>query len=342
MFSCVAPFDYSATTPPPVILTQSLIGFGPLAQNSTVLANSDTLFRSFVGLSSLIIARRNFGEWGNTPISREMSRTYQQDNESLLPYGSAVVFDNRLLNTCAASVSAQGVFHGGLVALNFDLISSLRGKLPPVYDGLWVGLNALQVINIQSGSEARAFMFSFNSDSSTIELYELLKSEDRVYYDNGEQPITWIIETPILFNQDVKPIKELVRLTDGELWLQDILGTVEVVVKYRPDFYSGSEQPGCWEPWTTFSICAEATGANIRPSYRTRIGLGEPSGDRCQEGVNRPFRVGHFFQLRLEFTGHCKFMGLRIQAATQPEADFAPPICVAPCSTPDLPTLEIP
>ncbi len=350
IFSCLAPFDFQ--NPPASnipILTESLIGFGPLAQNSTVLANSDTLFRSFVGLSSLVLARRQFeqeGTWGNTPISREMTRTFTQDNESLLPYGSAVVFDNRLLDTCSPNVSGQGVFHMGVVALNFDLISSLRGKAPPVYDGLWTGLNALQLINIQSGSEARTFIFGFNITDEKIELYELLKSQDRVYFDNGVTPIKWIIETPAMFNQDIKPLAELVRLTNGEMWVQDIVGTVNIKVQYRPDFYSGSNQPACWEDWTEFQICAEATGTNVRPGYRTRIGLGEPSGDRCQEGNNRPFRVGHFFQFRLEFTGSCKFMALRVEAVVQPQASFAPPICQVsdPLCTPNpaLPELVIP
>lgn len=345
IFACLAPFDFQN---PPAnnipILTESLIGFGPLAQNSTIVANSDIIFRNFVGLGSLKLARREFqgGEWGNTPISREMTRTYQQDNQSLLPYGSSVVFDNRLLNTAAPNASAQGVFHMGLVALNFDLISSLRGKSPPIYDGLWTGLNTLQIINIQSGSESRSFVFGSNLTTSKIEMYELLNTEDAVYYDNGTTPIKWVIETPILFNKDVKPMEELVRLTDGEIWLQDIVGNVHVKIQYRPDFYSGSQNPGCWADWIEFDVCAEATGTNIRPGYRTRLGLGEPSGDACEAGNNRPLRVGHFFQVRLEFTGTAKFMALRLEAVTQPVANFAAPVCSPTCSTPALPELVIP
>jgi len=342
MFSCLAPFDYFATTPPPVILTQSLIGFGPLAQNSTVLANSDILFRNFQGLGSLILAKRDFNVWGNTPISREMERTFGKDTQSLLPYGSAVVFDNRRLDTCDPQVAPQGVFHAGLVALNFDLVSSLRGKAPPVYDGLWTGLNALQILNIQSGSESRTFIFAYSTIESKTLVFELLKSSNAVYFDNGVTPIVWTVETPIMFNKDVKPLNELVRITDGELWLQDIFGTVHVKVWYRPDFYSGSDEPGCWEAWTEFDVCAEATGENIRPAYKTRIGLGEPSGDRCQGGNNRPFRVAHFFQFKLEFTGHCKLMAVRIQATVQPVTDFGVPTCGAVCSTPELPELVIP
>lgn len=325
MFSCLAPFDFQ--NPPDTripILTESLIGFGPLAQNSTIAANSDTLFRSFPGLASLVIARRDFGEWGNSPISREMTQVYSTDNQTLLPFGSASVFDNRFLDTCSPATNAQGTIHQGIVALNFDLISSLRGKAPPVYDGLWTGLNTLQLVDIKSGSESRCFAFCLVN--SIIELHELSVTDGVSYQDDDTTRIEWSIETPILFNRDVKPLEELVRLTNGEMWLQEIRGTVNVTVQYRPDFYDG------WVTWKTLEVCSPDS-----LSYRTRIGLGEPDGESCEANNNRPFRVGHFFQLKISVIGQAKLMGVRIQSTTSPIADFPPPVC-DPCPQ----TLPIP
>ena len=123
------------------IQTEALAGTGPLGQNSTILVNSDVFFRSTVGIGSLVQARRDFSSvsislgssygWGNTPISNEMQRILNKDNQTLLSFSSATNFDNRFFCTCAPNVSAQGVFHVGLVGLNFDLISSLQAKLPP-------------------------------------------------------------------------------------------------------------------------------------------------------------------------------------------------------------------
>lgn len=333
IFTCITPVDRTtwATITNP-ILTEALKGFGPLAQNSTVLANSDTIFRSVQGLGSLIQARRDFGigDWGNTPISREMDRVFNKDIRSLLSYGSAVVFDNRLLSTAAPQVAGQGVFHIGAVALNFDLLSNLRGKAPPVYDGLWTGLNALQYIKgIFSGIE-RGFAFGFNITTQEIELYELVRTDAGHHFDNGDTRIQWSFETATLFKSDIKPITDLIRLLDGEFMVQEVIGKVDFEIQYRPDYWP------CWVPWRTFSICAKTTGDNVQPGYLTRIGLGEPDGTPCEEGNNRPLRVGHFFQFRFVITGQCKFMGARFAAVPEPTQKFAPPVCGETCDT-DLP-----
>ena len=333
IFSCIAPFDYSLTSLPTTpILTESLIGFGPLSQNATKVFNSDILFRNFVGLGSLVLARRDFTDWGNTPISQEMTRTYSQDLQPLLPFGSMASFDNRMLDTCYPTSVSRGTIHSGLVALNFDLVSTMRGKLPPVYDGLWTGLNILQMVETKSGSEAHAYAFTLNLTTDKIELVEFLKSSDTSYLDNGDTPIKLVIETPIMFNRDVKPMEELVRIIDGELWISGVKGIVNFKLQYRPDFYP------VWADWTEFEVCADTQAAGALPGYRTRLGLGEPSGDPCESGNNRPLRVGHFYQFRLEFTGHCTFHALRIQVTKQPAADFAPPVCEALCAnTGELP-----
>lgn len=327
IFSVNSPVDRTtwATLTNP-ILTESLIGLGPLAQNSTVLANSDMLFRSVEGFGSLVIARRNFGEWGNTPISREMERVLDTDNKSLLPYGSGITFDNRLLMTAAPNVSGQGVFHIGIVAMNFDALSNLKGRTPPCYDGVWTGINTLQLITGSVNGHRRAFSFSFNITDSKIELYELLATGPN-HFDNGNIPIEWIFETPVAFNQDIKPLTELIRLTDGEIYVQDIVGTVNIEVQYRPDFYP------CWTTWRKFDLCADTTVTNGQAGYRCRVGLGEPDPTPCEAGNDRPLRVGNFFQFRVVITGHLKWMGMKVSACTEPQPKFALPACDPICET---------
>jgi hypothetical protein len=308
------------------IQTQSLIGLGPLAQKSAVVSNSDILFRQTEGLGSLKIARREFVNdmGGNTPISREVDRALVNDEVTLLPYGSAINFDNRFLITCYPSVSAVGVFHQGLVALNFDLVSNLRGKAPPVYDGLWTGLNYLQVVTGNFSGTGRGFAFGFNLDTSKLELYEQLRAKNG-HFDNGNVRIVWSFETPVMFREDIKPLKDLIRLLDAEFSVQDVDGVVNFKVEYRPDYYP------CWELWREIEICADTTVPEGKPGYRTRISLGDPPSDACETAQNRMLRVGHFFQFKFTITGHCKFMNFRVQATHVPEPDFAQPVCVATC-----------
>lgn len=353
IFSCRTPFtlqDFQGITnavtgdlvTAPVldpILTKSLVGFGPVAQNSTVLANSDTIFRSFEGVNSLILARRNFSDiGGNTPISREMSRIIDRDNKSLLSYSSAIVFDNRLRMTCSPQVSAQGVFHMGEMVLNYDLISSLRGKASPVWDGLWTGTNVFQFIQGMFGPTSRAFSFTFNITQSQIELYELLPSGVE-FFDNGNVLIKWVVETPVIFNSDVKNLVDMARLIDGELYLSDVIWQVNVVVKYRPLFYA------CWIPWHSFSVCADFSKDNSQDQVRYALGLGEPNPRDCDPINDQPFRDGNGFQLRLEFEGHCKLWGaaqrgerIALPAFNKPAGTCtdAPPICLSNiCTVPD-------
>lgn len=328
MFSCKAPFtlqDFQATIVQPMqnpILTESLIGTGPLGQNSTVLANSDTMFRSTAGLGSLKIARRDISdEWGNTPISREMSRVIDRDNNSpLLTYSSAIVFDNRLRMTVSPVVATQGVYHEGEIALNFDLVSSLRGKAPPVYDGLWTGLNVLQHITGMFNTIQRSFAFTYNITLSKLELYELL-SDPTLHKDNGVTPILWTFETPVIFNQDVKPLPEIVRLIDGEIYISDLQDTAHFKVQYRPVFYP------CWIDWTEFDVCADMTKEHSEPQVTYPLGLGEPSAKDCDTINNRPFREAVGFQLRFEITGHCIFWGAKIAACSTPQPKWAKPAC---------------
>lgn len=326
MFSCRAPFtliDFQGTTLTDAIanpiLPKSLIGFGPIAQNSTILANSDTIFRQSEGVGSFIEARRQFSDvGGNTPISREMTRIIDRDIKSLLSYSSAIVFDNRLRMTCAPQVSAQGVFHIGELVLNYDLLSSLRGKAQPVWDGFWSGLNTLQYVQGLFGPVSRAFAFTFNLTDSQIELYELLPTGTE-HFDNGDVRIIWVVETPVLFNALVKNLTDLARLMDGEIYLSDINGRVDVTVKYRPVFHP------CWIDWHTFQVCSDMSASNGKEQVVYPLGLGEPTARNCDEINNRPFREAVGFQLRFEFTGHCKLWGVKALGEPIPTPDFAKP-----------------
>jgi hypothetical protein len=332
VFSCLAPIDAAVlaniTSP---ILTESLIGSGPLGQNSTILVNSDTLFRSNIGDGSLVLARRDFGSnaWGNKPISNEVNRILDLDDKSLLSYGSSESFDNRRLSVCSPRTAGQGIFHAGMTSLNFDLLSSLRGSYPPSWEGLWTGLNVMQLIKGRVNGVIRSFAFSVNLISNKLELYELLHENTASFQDNDATRIMWGFETPALFNKDIKPITELCQLSDGEVYLSNIRGTVDIQVQYRPDFYP------CWTTWRQFTVC-ETDAANPQPGYRMRIGLGTPDVTPCEVGNNRPLRNGNFFQFRAVITGSCIFMGMQVKAIALPQTAFAPIECtVNPCQSID-------
>jgi len=313
------PANWPTLTTP--IQTESLKDNGALGQNSTISVNSDTFFRSSIGVGSLVLARRAFQGWGNKPISNEIGNILDLDDQTLLQYGSSISFGNRFQTTTNPISSPNGIVHRGQVSLNFDLISTLRQQLPPAWEGLNTGLNILQAISGRVNGSLRAFAFSYNFLTSALELYEFLPESTDSFADNDSNPIVWAFETPVVFNSDIKSLNELIQLRDGEVYLSDIQGNVHVDVYYRPDFYP------CWTKWNGFDVCESSDAANSKPGYRMRIGLGQPSVDDCEISNNRPLRLGYFFQLRVVITGSCTWKGIRVKAVTIPQPEFAPIIC---------------
>lgn len=328
VFSCQAPIDrltWQDVTNP--ILTESLISNGALGQNSTVIANSDILFRSIDGIRSLILARREFSTWGNVPQSAEVDPVLALDSTDLLRFGSAIIWDNRLLMTARPAQADQGFYNAALIALDFNPISSLRGKEPSVYDGPWTGLNVLQLLTGEFNETPRAFAFCLNTSTDSLEIYELLRSETPAK-DNGTRDIVCEIQTASLFNDDQNnPISRMLkRLHDGEIYVDQIPPntTANFQVYYKPD------QWPCWVPWHQWSECAGPGSSEEKPQFRPRMGLGEPSAIPCDETTNRPLREGYTFQIRIIFS-NCRFLGAKIRVVTVPQQAFAPMVCKPLC-----------
>ena len=346
-FSCYAPTDrttWASVTNP--ILTESLITNGAEGYYSTVIANGDVLYRAVDGIRSLILGRRDFATWGNVPISSEMDRILALDNEQYLRYSSAVVFDNRLLMTCDPnSLTGKGIFHNGIIALNFDPISSLRGKAASIYDGLWTGLNVLQLVSGRFVGLDRCFAFTTeynpNNPTQKTELFEILPTPVNVYsplnvfqetnwlpdaaiYDYGYVPIVWTGETAALFKAQSLSEQPFLRLLNGEILVDSLQGTVDFEVLYRPDDYP------CWTQWFKWSECAPQDSVESKAQFRPRMGLGQPSHKPCDPTTHRSLIEGYTFQFKFIIQGHCRFLGARFMATTLPQPTYAPPQCRTP------------
>lgn len=323
------------------ILTESLLANGGLGQNSTIPSNGDTMFRAIDGIRSLILGRRDFDTWGNVPVSREVTRILALDQIDLLPFGSAILLENRMLMTSAPiAVTDRGVYHAGIIALNFDPLSSLKGKLPSVYDGLWTDLNVLQLTKGYVNRVERGFAWVLNTipTPNVIQCWEILPTPPDVLsnnatatlaqvYDNGVNPIVMLFEGPELnFGEKDRRLRTFKTLMDGEIEVDLLIGQVTFEAFYKPDEYP------CWVPWLTWSECA-TIGPNGQPQFRPRMGLGCPDGTKCDPVTNRPFRDAYTYQFKLVITGHCQFKGARFRAVVRPEPKFAPPQCNPVCET---------
>lgn len=323
VFSCNAPsnrLEWQDVTNP--IQTESLIGTGATGQDSTVTVNGDIMMRSLAGLTSLILARREFNTWGNTPLSREVSPDFDLDDQSLLPWASGIEFDNRLLMTTRGIAGIHGVYWKALVPLNQDPVSGIAGKAPSIYDArLWEGLNIYKLFEGEFDGVQRAFAVCWNEIDDELELYEILKDVPGQVADNGGiDPVTWIMESGALdFKEPNREDLSYKRMINGEIAVEDLIGKVDFQVWFKPDDWP------CWIPWHQWTECSKPKTVSNKPNFRPRMGLGETPASYWDETNNRNLREGYHFKLKIQITGHCTFKGIKLFAVTCPEPHFAKP-----------------
>lgn len=288
---------------------------GPMGQENTLLVNADMWYRSPDDtIRSYIQAQRQFVSYGNTGQSTELGDLLSFDSQFLLENGSAVLFDNRLLMTVSPVLTSRGVYHRGLAVLNFDLVSNIRGKLPPAWEGIWTGLQILQIITGMVNGSERCFIYALNSNNH-IELWELTKSGK---FDDGTNDINWNFDLPSYNCGDADQFKKLMA---GRFVVQNLTGTLTWAVKYRTD------TSPCYQAWDNDSLCAPSQDCGpfqcagpqtFQPQERTPVKLREPP-DGFDTVSNQKYRTGYEFQPRMELAGYGEIPQFRIYAADEPE-----------------------
>lgn len=285
--------------------------WGPVGDRSVVIVNSDNFYQTLEpGIRSLVFARRNQGDWANTSISANVNRIVRRNDRGLLKFSSGINWDNRLWMTALPEQTTSGVIHRAMVTLDFDPLSTMQSKLPPVWEGHSEGLQILQLFESDFGGLQRAFAVIL-TEFGTIGVWELTRGETA---ENGDNRITWSFESPAWTWADSIGENEFKRLLNGEISFDQVWGTSDVTIEFRPDFYP------CWIHWTRFEICsAWNTGeAPYTPSYPPTEYLagyfpnknfGKPP-ENCMEYPKRPANVGFQFQVRVTIQGWARVRSL--------------------------------
>lgn len=291
---------------------------GPTGGYAVTTVNGDAWYRALDGLRSFVVARRDFNTWVQTPLSFEMARIMVFDQQNLLQYASVVNFNNRLLCTCSPyTVKDRGVAHRGLVALDYNNISSLTTRSQPAYDGLWTGLPVLQVVKGRVGNVDRCFVFALDGNGD-ICLYELGYDEAAWFDNDGAKDvgIASYIESAALYGRDTDPIQTsqvLKRIEAGDLYWESLIGPNNATPPGRVAFnvqYRSDQWP-FWVDWAVYNACAQSCYTPVsctqpRPvqtQYTTYQRLPVPASV-CNQLTGRPFREGYTFQVKLSWVGH--------------------------------------
>ena len=332
-----------------------LINNGAMSQFSTELANGDLLFRSKDGLRSLIQAVRSFNEYGNTPISKEISSILRDDDPRYLRYTSGVLFGNRYLMTTASSFSAsKGVGFKGLAVLDFDLISSMTNKAPAAYDGYWqldvtrssetVNIELMQLITGMYQHTERCFSFGRAGSTGSLEVWELLADNSPEIFDEDYDTGGGSTDGEPIFNKVTSSIEtasfnfgsagSAKKLESADLWIDQVTGGVVTFdLDFRPDQYP------VWLDWQAFSVNAkfEDCGTDVAttcegstayipqtylPQYRPRLRVGAPP-ESVETASGTPYNYGWEFAARIRWTGTARIKMMRLNGRETQEEPYA-------------------
>jgi hypothetical protein len=311
--------------------TVSNVANGATSDRCTPNVNGDIWFRAPDGVRAFLVARRDFqAAWINAPLSQEVSRALDGDDENYLDFASGSLFDNRLyMTTRPYRVWDHGIVHQGFVQLDFQPVATLSERTPlPTWLGNATGLRVLQVLSGNVNGLPRCFVFALNSDDK-VELWEVTRKA--VADSNGvaESPIQWSFETAAFSfmspggagaDPATLPGRELWSLDGGRFYVDEIEGDVSFDFYFRPD------QDPCWHAWHSWSVCAnvspcpipEDCGCPGLPQYRKPFFLPQPPAG-CDASTNKPYHIGREFQVRAVITGRCRVKMLELVAHAQEE-----------------------
>lgn len=265
---------------------------------------------------------------GSTPISREVSRLVDYDSDQLLPFCSAIYFDNRLLMTASPYFNISGgVGFKDLVSLDFAPISTMQGKAPPAYDGQWTGIPGIaQLVTGEFDGKERAFAIA-SDEEGVNRVWEIMKQgrgDITISCGSGviNSPIQSFVEYPAAAFGLRTQRKRLERC---DVWVSGVIGELELVAYWRSD---NSQK---WTEWDRVDTCAKNEDAstatphvwkNLLPQQRTQI-----KTFTIPDGIDPvtlyALQVGFEFQIRLAWVGKCQVEKILVYAAPIDDPDYA-------------------
>lgn len=150
---------------------------GIVGPRSFCNVNSDLFFMAPEGhVYVLSTARNDAKKWGNLPISREVEKYIIQRDKSLFKFSVLGYFDNRVFITVNPyRVRVQDRFlrpvtdyaHAGFVVINLENMATFLTQGTPVWDGLWTGVNPMDMCT----ADSRCFIMA--KDGGSNKIYEL-------------------------------------------------------------------------------------------------------------------------------------------------------------------------
>ena len=160
---------------------------GAVGPDAFAQVNGDLFFRSNDGLRTYKNASAEMETYGNTAMSAEMNHILNQEPIHLLQDVSLAYTDRgRVLMTALPQEYQPETFNSkskkvykALISLDFNSMTGSLGKTAAAYDGIWTGVDMLQVIAGDFGRRNRAFILGMSCNLNSVWEIDPTTHEDR-------------------------------------------------------------------------------------------------------------------------------------------------------------------
>jgi len=292
---------------------------GAVSDRSVVAVNGDLYYQSLEpGIRSLMSSIRYFNQPGNRALSANEQRILQFCDRGLLRFVSGIEFDNRLLISSLPKRLTYGIVSQAIIPMDFVPVSSFGADSSPIWEGMYEGLDVLQLFTANFSGVQRAFALAVSRLDGSFNIWELdptggLRNDLNA---EGENRITMTIEFPAFTWANEFLLK---RIVSNEIWIDRLYGTVDFTLEFRPD------GDPCWHFWTRWQMCSarNCTESVYSPcdypvtafgeSYRATWTTPKPPAG-CQSVMGRPADILYQCQTRLTVKGFCRIRGSLLKA----------------------------
>lgn len=242
----------------PGFQTIVLDGIGTPSHFSITRVDQDLYWRDETGqIRSLRNAAQSAQGPGNTALSEEVRRITDFETASFLRMASGIYVNNRLFFTASPLISTevpQNIVFNKIISLDCAPLASMRGKLPPAYDGEWTGVDIARMVQGSFHGIKRSFAIVRDDDGQNS-LWEFSQAgrEDSYLGENDVQtPVR--IQSGVEFRRfDFGLPSSPKQLTRCDIYPAQIEGEVTMSLQWRV----GNRNQ--WLPWGSFTVCAEMT-----------------------------------------------------------------------------------
>lgn len=301
---------------------------GSVNDRSVVAVNGDLFYQSLEpGIRSLQQSVRYFTQWGNVEISSNEQRILNFNNRDLMRGSTGIFFDNRLLESALPKQTPQGIVHQALIPLDVIPISSFNQQKQPNWEGMYEGVDILQMATGDFGGRDRAFATVVSRGdgdvpAGTIQLWEITNTSRTDKVDggiDGGNRVTTIAEFPAFTWAGSIGELNLKKLVMAEIGVDRVFGTVDFFLQWRPD------SAACWINWHQWKECSpkninETVAEPIAyplpeclESYRATMRTPKPP-ENCAQPTGRPAHIGFQMQCRLIWKGFARIRSFILYA----------------------------